>query len=110
MGIALKKSLWDKVKDRSEFAFVPKESEERYEAEEGILFVFRWVKWYVGCDKEIDALCAMLLEAGSDDGDDYLIVPACFDHPNEENGIEGAWYENPWSLNKNVSVELTFEC
>ena len=42
------------------------------------------------------------------DEDDWLLLQACHDYPETNDGDEGGWYNNPFDFTKNVSVELAW--
>ena len=43
------------------------------------------------------------------DEEDWLIIQACHDYPGDEEGTAGEWYENPFNLHQQVSVELSWD-
>ena len=43
------------------------------------------------------------------DEDDWLLINACPEYPNDDTGDAGGWYENPWNLYKRVSVDLDWD-
>jgi hypothetical protein len=81
------------------------EDAEIYEAPEGILYVFRDIKWYVDDYAEISRLYKELQAC---DSDTYLIIEACHDYPNTTDNDIGCWHDNPWQLAKWVSASIAF--
>ena len=69
----------------------------------GRLFATTDVKWYTDYE-DITALYKHMREAH--DEEDWIIFQACHDYPDTTDGDEGGWYDNPFDLSKNVSVEL----
>jgi hypothetical protein len=74
--------------------------------EAGTLFVWSDVKWYVDDYEEIKELYDFL---DTCDKEDYILVTACSDYPEDTSDDRGRWYGNPWDLAKVVSVSLTFD-
>ena len=71
----------------------------------GRLFATTDVKWYTDYE-DVTALYKHMREAH--DEEDWIIFQACHDYPNTTDGDEGGWYDNPFDLSKNVSVELSW--
>ena len=69
----------------------------------GRLFATTDVKWYTDYE-DVTALYKHMREAH--DEEDWIIFQACHDYPDSTDGDEGGWYDNPFDLSKNVSVEL----
>ena len=69
----------------------------------GRLFATTDVKWYTDYE-DVTALYKHMREAH--DEEDWIIFQACHDYPDTTDGDEGGWYDNPFDLSKNVSVEL----
>jgi hypothetical protein len=73
--------------------------------EEGKLFAFEDIKWYFGSDADLIKLYA---ELGNLPGEDYLIVCATSEYPDDTEGDCGSWWDNPWEVRKNVSVTVEY--
>ena len=71
----------------------------------GRLFATTDVKWYTDYE-DVTALYKHMREAH--DEEDWIIFQACHDYPDTTDGDEGGWYDNPFNLNKSVSVELAW--
>ena len=71
----------------------------------GRLFATTDVKWYTDYE-DVTALYKHMREAH--DEEDWIIFQACHDYPDTTDGDEGGWYDNPFNLNKSVSVELSW--
>lgn len=102
VGLACKKDLAKLVLER--FPWVA-ESAEEHTHDEGTLFHFTDIKWYRDLDEDIIALYAFLKEHD----EDYLIVEACHDYPESDQGDAGSWTDNPWNVYRAVSVSISFE-
>lgn len=104
VGIALKHSIVRELpQDVKKFLY--DESEDIDSREEGVLFVFRDVKWNATYN-EIKGFYEALKKFN---WNDYIVVEACFDYPESDDGDAGYWSNNPWSLHRSVVVELCFE-
>jgi len=73
----------------------------------GTLFVTTDVKWYLHSYDDIRAFYAHLNECH--DEEDYLIVAACSEYPEDDEGNDGEWHDNPFNLHRRVSVELSWD-
>ena len=76
---------------------------EKEQDDAGRLFSTTDVKWYSGYE-DVTALYKHMREAH--DAEDWRILQACHDYPDTDDGDDGEWYDNPFDLSKNVSVEL----
>ena len=103
VGIALKADIAEEI--LKAHPWVKDESDEQHSSEEGCLFIFDDIKWYVLDDPEIAALYNDLMVKP----DSFLIREACPEYPDSEDGNIGEWDDNPWDLRKHVSVELIYE-
>lgn len=72
--------------------------DEVLEHKEGKLFHWEGVKWYRGLDSDVDSLYEFLGQDGREN--DYLVVEACHDYPESEDGNAGSWVDNPWDIYK----------
>ena len=73
----------------------------------GRVLVTQDVKWYW---HDYDNIIAFIKHLKDDhDEDDWLLIQACHDYPESNEGDEGGWYENPFNLHKQVSVELSWD-
>ena len=76
------------------------------EDDAGRLLTTSDVKWYHFDYEDIQAFMKHLNE--HHDEDDWLLLQACHDYPETNDGDEGGWYNNPFDFVKNVSVELAW--
>ena len=76
------------------------------EDDAGRLFTTSDVKWYHFDFEDIQAFMKHLND--DHDEDDWLLIQACHDYPEANDGDEGGWYHNPFDFTKNVSVELNW--
>jgi len=70
--------------------------------EEGMLFYAERVKWYHDCNNELRDLYQDLFKLV--DCEDYLILCACSEYPNDNEADIGDWHENPWGAYKSTTV------
>jgi hypothetical protein len=76
------------------------------EDDAGRLLTTSDVKWYHFDYEDIQAFMKHLRDVH--DEDDWLLLQACHDYPETDDGDEGGWYNNPFDFVKNVSVELSW--
>jgi len=75
--------------------------------EEGTAYFIEDVKWYRDSDDEIVALYEWLSN-NDPDGSHHIVVTACHDYPTNDDGDAGSWHNNPWGIQRCVSVSLEF--
>jgi len=71
-----------------------------------VIFSEEHIKWYYDLDEDLLKFYEELFKF---DSDDYLILEACHDYPNSEDGDQGSWHDNPWSCYKSVDVSLYWD-
>ena len=71
---------------------------------DGVSFMFDYIKWYTDQYPEIVQLYKELSDLECDE--DYLIIDACSEYPENDENDRGCWYENPWNYHKSVSVTI----
>jgi hypothetical protein len=76
------------------------------EDEAGSLFVTEGVKWYHDYP-DIQAFYTHLEDCH--DEEDFLIVTACGEYPESDEGNAGEWHDNPFNIHKQTTVELSWE-
>ena len=76
----------------------------KLEHEEGRLFHVQCIKWD-DFAPPISDLYAALKEL---DGEDFIIIEACHDYPDSENGDRGDWVDNPWGLEQVTTTSVEF--
>lgn len=76
-----------------------------YKNDEGILYHWEYVKWYVDGYDEIKEMYAWLSEQPRED---YLLVEACHDYPESHDNDIGSWTRNPWNVCRNISVSVVY--
>lgn len=89
--------LHDLLKDRHDLLFLDDGSR---------LFVWQDIKWNVVGDDHIKALYHFL---NNQDPEDFLLVEVCYDHPLHDADNLGSWKDNPWSISKVTSVQLSYD-
>lgn len=70
----------------------------------GAMFIFNDIKWYYG-EPHIDQVYNWFRQYNYED---YLIMEACHDCPDSDEANTGEWYDNPWSVSKNITVSLDY--
>lgn len=80
-------------------------ADDRLESDEGVAYVFRDVKWYMDEDEELAALYELL---SSIDDDDYIVIEACHDYPDSDEGDAGCWNDNPWNARRVVRATIEY--
>ena len=115
VGIAMKEYVFQNLSEKAkkfleEWGFEEqtayKPENEKDEDQAGRLFATSDVKWYHHDYEDIRAFMHHLHE--DHDDDDWLLLQACHDYPDSNDGDEGGWYDNPFDFTKNVSVELVW--
>ena len=104
VGVAIKEELFAKLSTES--VKLLEEFETKLRDEEGRLFHVSNIKWYRHED-DIRAFYAELYEL-DEGGEDYLLLEGCHDYPDNEEGSEGGWVDNPWGLIRSVTVSVDF--
>ncbi len=114
VGVAMKEYVVQNLSEKAkkfleEWGFeereVYKSESEKDEDDAGRLFVTEDVKWY----HDYEDIIAFMKHLCTDhDDDDWLLLQACHDYPDSNDGDEGGWYDNPFDFTKNVSVELSW--
>lgn len=77
-----------------------------YKNSAGVLYEWEYVKWYMDDYPELKEMYAWLREQPTED---FLVVEACHDYPENCDGDLGSWNDNPWNVYRNVSVSVNFE-
>jgi len=80
------------------------EADDYLMADDGVAYVFTDVKWYMD-DEAVSALYELLRSC---DDEDYIVVMACHDHPESDEGDVGSWFDNPWEARRVTSVTIEY--
>ena len=118
VGIAITNEVYDQLSVRTKLFLQEDFSEEDHredppgfaegtEGPGGRLFHCSGIKWYRGGYKEIDRLYNELDEI-NEDGEGYLILEGCYEHPESDEATAGIWWDNPWDLFRNVCVSVDY--
>jgi hypothetical protein len=107
VAVCMKSELFSKL-PKEILVWMKAESSSILEHPDGVMFVFEDVKWYAGCDGDIDDLYRFL-ESDAGDEEEHLVVTACSEYPESTDGCSGDWTDNPWNVYKEVSVSLNYE-
>ena len=115
VGIAMKEYVFQNLSEKAkkfleEWGFeeqtVYQPETEKDEDDAGRLFMTTDVKWY---HHSYDDIIAFMRHLNDDhDDDDWLVLQACHDYPDSNDGDEGGWHDNPFDFTKSVSVELSW--
>ena len=115
VGIAMKEFVYQNLSKKAKKFLVEWEFDEvevyRPERETdqdqaGRLFFTKDVKWY---SHDYEDIIAFMRHLNDDhDEEDWLLLQACHDYPDSNEGDDGGWYDNPFDFTKNVSVELSW--
>jgi len=115
VGIAMKEYVFQNLSEKAkkfleEWGFeeqtVYKPENEKDEDQAGRLFMTTDVKWYHHSYEDIQAFMRHLND--DHDDDDWLLLQACHDYPDSNDGDGGEWHDNPFNLCKHVTVELSW--
>ena len=71
---------------------------------DGVSFRFDYIKWYTDSYPPIMQLYKELDLMERDE--DYMVIDACSEYPDNDENDLGSWCENPWGYYKNVSVTI----
>ena len=115
VGIAMKEYVFQNLSEKAkkfleEWGFEERSSytpapDAKDQDDAGRVLVTQDVKWYW---HDYDDIIAFIKHLNDDhDEDDWLLIQACHDYPESNEGDEGGWYDNPFNLHKQVSVELS---
>ena len=108
VGLAITQNAYTSltVEQREKIQQVMEWVEDTIENDEGFLFVWRDVKWYETSYQEIIDLYAVLNELNSDE---FLLITACSEYPEDTSADRGRWRDNPWNLCKYTSCTLEWD-
>lgn len=70
------------------------------------LFHISDVKWYPISDKEVANLYLTLFDEANEDN--YKLVVAYHDFPDNDSADSGCWDDNPWSVHKFTTVGISY--
>ena len=74
------------------------------EDKEGKLYLIDDVKWY----RHDDPLVGRVYEWAEQNSEHILIVEACYDYPQSDEGDYGHWNDNPFNLCRDCSVSIYY--
>jgi len=110
VAIAIKNDVYDQLTVRTKLFIQEYFTEEDHIKEgddAGRLFHCYDIKWYISSDNEISRLYQELDDIDQC-GEEFLIVEACHDCPESDEGSAGDWYDNPWGVYKDISVSISW--
>ena len=106
VALAIKNEAYINLTDKSKETIRDWLGEYQDRGEEGMLFVESSIKWYYETNPELADLYKDLAEQ---DDEDYFLLVATPEYVEDCGGDVGGWYNNPWYVEKNVSVEIYYE-
>lgn len=108
--IAIRYSVWEKISGVVRDCL--DEADELLQKPEGFLFIFDEIRWpivLVEGDINSSDPCEQLVGfLKTQPESDYLVVEACYDYPDSDDGDMGKWTDNPWDIRRVVSVDILF--
>ena len=106
VAIAIKNDAYKLLSDESKKTIKEWFGEYADRNEDGLLFFVDGIKWYHDVYPELHALYQDFYELPDDS---YRLIKATPEYPEENDGDAGEWYDNPWYVEKQVSVEVYWE-
>lgn len=106
VALAIKNEAYINLTDKSKETIKEWFGEYKDRNEDGLLFFTDGVKWYHDVYPELHALYEDFMEL---EDDSFLLIKATSEYPEEIHGDAGEWYDNPWYVEKQVSVEVYWE-
>jgi hypothetical protein len=103
VGVAISKDVLGEI-SVDDYAKWFGAAEDVLENDRGTLFVWKYVNW-CRYTEPVMSLTAFLREQ---DPEDFLVVAACPEYPEDTSDNEGEWYDNPWGLCKYVSCTIEY--
>ena len=101
--LCMKNKVYQELSDKSKVTIEEYFGDFENRTEEGLLFQAHDIKRYYTCYSDLTELYTDLSKA---DEDDYKLVTACNEYPDDRDADIGYWDENPWEIAKQVSVHL----
>jgi len=101
--LCMKNKVYQELSDKSKATIQGYFGDFENRTEEGLLFQALDIKWYYTCYSDITELYSDLSKA---DEEEYKLLTACNEYPDDIDGDLGYWDDNPWDINKQVSVSL----
>lgn len=78
---------------------------ERYDHSDGVAYSFPYIKWYTD-EGEVKELYDALAAHDDPAGNNHIIIEACHDYPESDDGDHGRWTDNPWGAYRQISVSI----
>ena len=104
VAVALKGDVFNRLSQKSKETLDVWFGQTASVTKEGVLFYTQGVKWYHTIYDDLVALYDELED--NFDYEDFLIIQACHDYPQSEEGDLGDWYDNPWEIHRSWSVTV----
>lgn len=108
--VGMKHNVQNKINDgvgtdADKVRFLLASADDCLERDEGVAYVFQDVKWYMD-EEDIAALYELLRSTGEEN---YIVVEACHDYPDNDEGDAGCWTDNPWNAQRVTHVTIEFD-
>ena len=103
VALCMKNQVYQELSDAAKATIKDYFGDFENRTEEGLLFQAHDIKWYYTCYSDITELYSDLSKA---DEEEYKLLTACNEYPDDRDADIGYWDDNPWDINKQVSVTL----
>jgi len=107
VAIAIKNDAYKLLSDKTKDTIREWFGDYKDRNEEGLLFFADHVKWYHDVYPELNSLYRDFSDKL--DENDFMLIKATSEYPEENDGDAGEWYDNPWYVEKQVTVEVYWE-
>ncbi len=74
---------------------------------EGTAYSMEYVKWHPELDGQLIQFYNFL--ENNVDFNDFTVIEACLDYPENTDGDSGKWYNNPWGASRYVRTGIEFD-
>lgn len=103
--LAVKAAIQDEFKDAFEQMLAENYGAKVYLHPEGTAYYMDDVKWYHDIYNDLVDMYRWL---NAQDEENYLVIQACAEYPDDHEGDGGDWQENPWGAERYYRVGIDF--
>ena len=103
VALCMKNKVYQELSDAAKATIKDYFGDFENRTEEGLLFATHDVKWYHNCYGDLIQLYSELSDG---EHEDFLIMVATPEYPDDNDADIGCWDDNPWDITKEVSVTL----
>jgi len=103
VALCMKNQVYQELSDAAKATIKDYFGDFEDRSEEGLFFTAHDIKWYHNCYAD---LMQLYKELYNTEYDDYLLLTACCEYPDDTEADTGGWFENPWDITKQVNVTL----